>query len=65
MNRHEFDPAAGHVLSEKGMALDVALMKALNFNAVRCSHYPPDPAFLDACDRLGKIKGRKSLKLTY
>lgn len=53
-NRHEFDPAAGHVLSEQGMVMDVLLMKALNFNAVRCSHYPPDSAFLEACDRLGK-----------
>jgi len=53
VNRHEFDPAAGHVLSEQGMAMDVLLMKALNFNAVRCSHYPPDSAFLEACDRLG------------
>jgi hypothetical protein len=32
---------------------DVNLMKDMNMNAVRCSHYPPDEHFLDACDSLG------------
>jgi beta-galactosidase len=53
VNRHEFDPDAGRAVSEKVMRRDVELMKAHNVNAVRTSHYPPHPRFLDLCDELG------------
>lgn len=53
VNRHEFDTDHGRVLSEEVMRRDVEQMKAHNLNAVRCSHYPPHPRFLDLCDELG------------
>ncbi|OMI36916.1 glycoside hydrolase family 2 TIM barrel-domain containing protein [Streptomyces sparsogenes] len=53
VNRHEFDPDHGRTLSVDTMRRDVELMKRHNINAVRTSHYPPHPAFLDLCDELG------------
>ena len=37
------------------MRTDVVLMKRHNINAVRTSHYPPDPRFLDLCDEYGLL----------
>jgi beta-galactosidase len=53
VNRHEFDPEAGRAVSEAVMRRDIELMKAHNVNAVRTSHYPPHPRFLELCDELG------------
>jgi beta-galactosidase len=53
VNRHEFDPGAGRAVSEEVMRRDIELMKAHNVNAVRTSHYPPHPRFLELCDELG------------
>ena len=53
VNRHEFDPDAGRAVSEAVMRRDIELMKAHNVNAVRTSHYPPHPRFLELCDELG------------
>lgn len=52
-NRHEHDPALGHVVTPAAMEQDLLLMKRHNFNAVRCSHYPNHPDFYRLCDRLG------------
>jgi beta-galactosidase len=53
VNRHEWDPRSGRTLSAETMLADVLAMKRHNVNAVRTSHYPPDPRFLDLCDRYG------------
>ncbi|SEN63554.1 Beta galactosidase small chain [Mucilaginibacter gossypiicola] len=53
VNRHSFWPATGRALNKKISIEDVQLMKDMNMNAVRMSHYPPDNHFLDVCDSLG------------
>jgi beta-galactosidase len=53
VNRHEWHPEKGRALDLETMREDVLLMKRHNLNAVRTSHYPPHPAFLDLCDELG------------
>ena len=53
VNRHSFWPDSGRTLTDALNRRDAELIKELNLNAVRMSHYPPDPAFLDACDELG------------
>jgi hypothetical protein len=52
-NRHSFWPETGRTLDHGIQLLDVKLMKQMNMNAVRMSHYPPDQDFLDVCDSLG------------
>ena len=52
-NRHSFWPESGRTLSHGINLMDVNLMKEMNMNAVRMSHYPPDADFLDVCDSLG------------
>ncbi|MFF7762672.1 glycoside hydrolase family 2 TIM barrel-domain containing protein [Streptomyces griseorubiginosus] len=53
VNRHEWHPEKGRTLDLATMREDVLLMKRHNINAVRTSHYPPHPAFLDLCDEYG------------
>ncbi|MFI6560084.1 glycoside hydrolase family 2 TIM barrel-domain containing protein [Streptomyces sp. NPDC050534] len=53
VNRHEWHPERGRALDLDTMREDVLLMKRHNLNAVRTSHYPPHPAFLDLCDEYG------------
>jgi len=51
--RHSEWPESGRTLSKDISLLDIGLMKEMNMNAVRMSHYPPDQHFLDMCDSLG------------
>ena len=53
VNRHCFWPDSGRCLSWRVSVEDVRLIKQMNMNAVRMSHYPPDKIFLRACDEYG------------
>ncbi len=53
INRHVWWPETGRTVSPAIDLKDVQLMKEMNMNAVRCSHYPPDKSFLEYCDSLG------------
>jgi beta-galactosidase len=52
-NRHEHDQRHGKRVTLEGMLLDAQLMKQLNFNAVRCAHYPNHPLWYEVCAKLG------------
>ena len=53
INRHVWWPETGRCINPKIDLMDVQLLKEMNMNAVRCSHYPPDQSFLNICDSLG------------
>ena len=53
VNRHDHHDTKGKALDRETMRLDAVTMKRFNFNAVRTSHYPNDPYWLDLCDELG------------
>ncbi|MDF7824897.1 glycoside hydrolase family 2 TIM barrel-domain containing protein [Pontiellaceae bacterium B12227] len=53
VNRPEMDPHHGNALTRERMLEDVRLMKQFNINAVRTSHYPSHPYFMDLCDEHG------------
>ncbi|PZX18646.1 beta-galactosidase/beta-glucuronidase [Breznakibacter xylanolyticus] len=53
INRHVFWPETGRTVNADVDLMDVKLIKEMNMNAVRCSHYPPGKDFLNICDSLG------------
>ncbi len=53
VNRGAFWPTTGRTTNRQISLLDVNLIKDMNMNAVRMSHYPPDKHFLEVCDSLG------------
>ncbi|MDV7185914.1 glycoside hydrolase family 2 TIM barrel-domain containing protein [Lutibacter sp. TH_r2] len=53
VNRHSFHPESGRTTSKALSIEHIKMMKDMNMNAVRMSHYPPDVHFLEACDSLG------------
>ena len=53
INHHDSHPFDGYVMSYEYMRQELLKMKELNINAIRMSHYPPQPVFLELCDELG------------
>lgn len=53
VNHHDSTPTAGWVMTDEEIINDLKIMKELNINTIRTSHYPPTPRFLDFCDRMG------------
>ena len=55
VNRHQQYPYIGLAASNEAQRREARLLKSMGINAVRLSHYPQSPAFLDECDRQGLI----------
>ncbi len=53
VDRHEHHPVKGRALDVEDMRREIILMKQLNFNAVRTSHYPDHTTWYDLCDEYG------------
>ena len=53
VNHHDTHPQNGYCETDDELLSELTLMKSLNMNCIRTSHYPPTPYFLELCDRLG------------
>ena len=53
VNHHDTSAAGGWYMTQEEMLRDIKLMKELNINCVRTSHYPPPPKFVEMCDEYG------------
>ena len=53
VNRHCFWPTTGRTVTREQSLMDINLIKEMNMNAIRMSHYPPDKHFLEMCDSAG------------
>ncbi len=52
-NHHDTNPKTGYYQTERELYSELLLMKSLNINSVRTSHYPPSPEFLNMTDEIG------------
>lgn len=53
INRHDTHPLNGYTMTDEELLNDLKMMKKLNINCIRTSHYPPTPKFLEYCNQLG------------
>ncbi len=53
INRHEHNPKNGHAITVEQIEKELLLIKNNNMNAIRCAHYPNNPAFYEMCTELG------------
>ena len=53
INHHDMTQNNEHYLSREDIQKDLLLIKKLNINTIRTSHYPPEPYFLELSDRMG------------
>ena len=53
VNRHDWDATTGKAVTKEAMEQDIKLMKQLNVNASRSSHYPNPPYWYELCDQYG------------
>lgn len=53
VNHHDTHPLTGYAMTDDDIRKDLMLMKQLNMNCIRTSHYPPTPEFISACDEMG------------
>ena len=53
VNHHDTHPTNGWCMTREDILADLKLMKKLNINCIRTSHYPPSPCFLEMCDEMG------------
>ncbi|MCH4887601.1 hypothetical protein EZV73_08455 [Acidaminobacter sp. JC074] len=53
VNRHDFDPETAWHVPDERYDQDLTIMKNHNINAIRCSHYPNDLRFYEACNKYG------------
>ena len=53
VNRHDSDPVTGYTISKEQALKDLCIMKEHNINAIRTSHYPNAPWFVQLCDEYG------------
>ena len=53
INHHDTHPENGYTMTDEDIIKDLKLMKELNINCIRTSHYPPAPKFLEYCSKMG------------